>query len=291
MPEREHVQAAGGKPSGLPESGPPLHHLLHHLLLQVRPEDEFPTVAGLARSAENAGWAALLVGGVHDSITLLAGIAPLTRRIGLVAGIDPLVVPPYTAARRLASLDHISGGRAGWRLLGDAAPEIQADFAAAVRALWDSWGEDAHRIDKESGRYIDIAAVKRVDYHGPYYRTAGPLDVPRPVQGYPVHYGSLPETRPDVLLAPGAQAASIAGGSARTALRLDAGAWDRDRHSSRTTPHAHDLVVELPTALATGARLQLPAAGRPAGDGAVVRLRDRLGLPLPATGTQKDFPS
>lgn len=287
MSNHEHIPADADHPSHSDKHERDLPR--YHLLVEVAADVEFSAISALASEADRAGWSALLIDSADDNITLLAGIAPLTRHIGLVAGIDPLVVAPYTAARRLASLDHISNGRAGWRLLGDASPAIQADFTAAVRALWDSWSEHAHLIDKENGRYIDLAAVKPANYRGPYFRTAGPLDIPRPVQGHPVQYGSLVETLPDVLLVSDIDTPAPTYHPVRTARQCDAEAWQREQTASPRESTGQDVIVSLPLNSATAGRLHLPAAERPDDSAAPHRLRDRLGVALPATGALKEF--
>lgn len=138
--------------------------------------------------------------GGFEPLTLAAGLVPHTRRIGLVVGIDPASTPPYTAARRLAALDHASGGRIGWMLPAGLDPAQAADYRAAALALWDSWSDGLHRIDRASGRYVDTSGIRPALHQGPFYRTAGPLDIPRPPQGHPVFYAQAPGPAVDVLL-------------------------------------------------------------------------------------------
>lgn len=270
----------------------------HHLVVPLPPSLAFPWLGLLAQAAETAGWSALLTDGVHDSVTLLAALAPLTRRIGLVAAIDPGQTPPYTAARRLASLDHISGGRCGWRLTGNAPAAQQADYADAVRALWDSWAEDTHRIDTQAGRYIDVDRIRPADHHGPFYQTRGPLDIPRPIQGHPVLYSDLPQTHPDLRLvqpealydadAPGRHTPWHPAGD--WPLRLaDTGAATPDSDVLYTLPpdtvalHAAPAERHAPDASVLSARLRLPH-GRPDNTTPpqASSLRTRLSLPRPA---------
>jgi FMN-dependent oxidoreductase (nitrilotriacetate monooxygenase family) len=111
---------------------------------------------------------------------------------------------PYNLARRFASLDHISGGRAGWNVVttaGEAAArnfsledqpahwrryERAAEFLDAARKLWDSWEDGAAVGDKAAGVWADSSRVHPVNHSGRYFRIQGPLDVPRPPQGHPL---------------------------------------------------------------------------------------------------------
>ena len=172
----------------------------------------------LARLAEDAGFDALFLGDVlallggadrHlsdtlDPIVILSAMAAVTSRLGLIATASTSFDAPFHLARRLASLDHLSAGRAGWNIVtssnllesrnfGLAAlpPHAEryaraADTLDAVTSLWDSWDDDARIADQASGRYLDPARVHAVGHVGPYVCTAGPLNVPRCPQGRPV---------------------------------------------------------------------------------------------------------
>jgi FMN-dependent oxidoreductase (nitrilotriacetate monooxygenase family) len=139
-----------------------------------------------------------------DPIVILSALAAKTKRIGLIGTASTSFDHPYHLARRFASLDHISGGRAGWNIVTssnaleaqnfglDTMPEHDqryaraADVVDAALALWDSWDADARIADKQSGRYLDPAKVRVVDHRGPFIRTRGPLNVPRSPKGRPL---------------------------------------------------------------------------------------------------------
>jgi alkanesulfonate monooxygenase len=140
-----------------------------------------------------------------EPLTAAAALASITSHIGLVATVNTNFEQPYALARRLASLDHISGGRIGWNIVSSLAdgaaksfgieqPASHAeryaradDFVALAKALWNSWEDDAFEgADKESGIYLKADAVHPVHYRGPYYQIDSVLDMPRPIQGYPV---------------------------------------------------------------------------------------------------------
>lgn len=139
-----------------------------------------------------------------DPLTLLPALAAVTDHIGLVATASTSYNDPYHVARKFASLDHISDGRAGWNVVTSANPHEALNFgreehlehdARYVRArefyevvtgLWDSWADDAFIRDVEAGVYFDPARLHVLDHRGEHYRVRGPLNVARPVQGWPV---------------------------------------------------------------------------------------------------------
>ena len=139
-----------------------------------------------------------------EPFTLLSALAAVTERIGLVATASTTFDAPFHVARRFASLDHISGGRAGWNIVTTANPDAALNFgqeeqmdhgARYVRArefydvvtgLWDSFADDAFVRDVESGVYVDPERMHVLDHRGPSLSVRGPLNIARPVQGWPV---------------------------------------------------------------------------------------------------------
>src|SRR5262245_53092513 len=139
-----------------------------------------------------------------EPITLLSALAGVTARIGLVATASTSYNEPYHVARKFASIDHISKGRAGWNLVtsGQAADaynfsrdehyehgiryERAREFAEVVVGLWDSWDDDAFIRDKQSGIFLDPAKMHPLDHKGDWFSVRGPLNVPRTPQGRPV---------------------------------------------------------------------------------------------------------
>ncbi|MEV1295688.1 NtaA/DmoA family FMN-dependent monooxygenase [Pseudonocardia sp. NPDC049635] len=137
-----------------------------------------------------------------DAVPLLAAIATSTRHIGLMCTMSTSLYPPYLLARILATLDHLSGGRAGWNLVtsvGEVAKNFGADalpehderydraeeFLELVTQLWDSWAPGAVLRDRDGLRFADPERIRPVNYEGTYHRAAGPLTVPRPPQRRP----------------------------------------------------------------------------------------------------------
>ncbi len=139
-----------------------------------------------------------------DPLTLLPALAALTRHIGLIATASTSYNEPFHVARRFASLDHISGGRAGWNVVTSANPHEAGNFGReehlehgeryrrarefydVVTGLWDSWADDAFLRDQASGVYFDPAGLHTLDHRGEFFRVQGPLNIARPVQGWPV---------------------------------------------------------------------------------------------------------
>lgn len=139
-----------------------------------------------------------------DPLTLLPALAVVTERIGLIATASTTYNEPYHIARKFASLDHLSHGRAGWNLVTSANPHEAWNFSReahlehadryrrarefyeVVTGLWDSWADDAFLRDQASGVFFDPAKLHVLEHRGPEFQVRGPLNVARPVQGWPV---------------------------------------------------------------------------------------------------------
>jgi FMN-dependent oxidoreductase (nitrilotriacetate monooxygenase family) len=138
-----------------------------------------------------------------EPFTLLSAIAAVTRNIGLAGSATTTYNHPYQVARILASLDHISDGRAAWNLITSGNPaeawnfgfdthpdsidryERAGEFVDVVIGLWDSWSDKAFRFDKASGQYFDPAEMRLLNHHGTHFRVRGPLNMARCPQGRP----------------------------------------------------------------------------------------------------------
>ncbi len=139
-----------------------------------------------------------------EPVTILSALAGVTSRIGLVGTISTSYSEPFTVSRQLASLDHISGGRAGWNVVtspleGSALnysreehpshPEryrIASEYLDVAKGLWDSWEEDAFTRDKETGVFFDPDKLHTLHHKGEYFSVQGPLNIGRTPQGQPV---------------------------------------------------------------------------------------------------------
>ena len=139
-----------------------------------------------------------------EPFTLLSALAGATERIGLVATASTTFDEPYHVARRFASLDHISDGRAGLNIVTTSNPDAALNFGLedhmehderyvrarefydVVTGLWDSFADDAFIRDAASGLYFDPARMHALNHKGKYFSVRGPLNIARPVQGWPV---------------------------------------------------------------------------------------------------------
>jgi FMN-dependent oxidoreductase (nitrilotriacetate monooxygenase family) len=142
---------------------------------------------------------------VHlEPVSLIAGLAAVTSHIGLISTCTTTYNEPYNVARRFATIDHISGGRAGWNLVTSQVEDEAGNFGLArhvdhakrydraiefydvVAGLWDSWEEDAFLRDKESGVWFDFDKMHFQHHRGEHFSVRGPLNVSRTPQGRPV---------------------------------------------------------------------------------------------------------
>ena len=193
-------------PDSAPEANFSLKHLVHCIQTLERGKfDAFFMADHLA--VLNMPIEALKRSGTVTSFepfTLLSALAMVTERIGLIATASTTYDAPYHIARRFASLDHISAGRAGWNIVTTSNPDAARNFGMTehmdhaeryararefhdvVTGLWDSFAEDAFIRDKESGIFWDPSRMHKLDHEGQYLSIAGPLNIARPVQGWPV---------------------------------------------------------------------------------------------------------
>ena len=139
-----------------------------------------------------------------EPLTLLSALAMVTQRIGLAATASTTFEEPYHIARRFASLDHISNGRAAWNIVTTSNPDAALNFGLedhvehderyrrarefydVVTGLWDSFADDAWLRDQESGLFFDPARMHTLNHKGEHLSVRGPLNIARPVQGWPV---------------------------------------------------------------------------------------------------------
>ena len=139
-----------------------------------------------------------------EPLSILAALSAVTSRIGLVATTSTSFSEPYNVARKFATLDHLSDGRAGWNVVTSSGEneahnfnlavhydhefryERAEEFVDVVTRLWDSWEEDGFPFDKDSGVYADPGKFHALDHAGRHFSVRGPLNVIRPPQGHPV---------------------------------------------------------------------------------------------------------
>jgi FMN-dependent oxidoreductase (nitrilotriacetate monooxygenase family) len=141
---------------------------------------------------------------IPDAFTLLSTLVAVTSHIGLVATASTTYNEPYSIARKLATLDHLSEGRAGWNVVTSSMDSEARnygldrqmetadrysrarEFLEVTRALWDSWEDDAVILDPESRTYFDHAKVHHLNHAGRHFQVRGPLSLPRSPQGHPL---------------------------------------------------------------------------------------------------------
>ena len=138
-----------------------------------------------------------------EPVTILSALAVATKKLGVVGTISTSYSEPFTIARQLASIDLISGGRAGWnavtsplegsgRNYGKDHPEhglrydIAAEYLDVVKGLWDSWDDDAFIRNRQTGEFFDPAGMHRLNHQGRFFSVEGPLNAGRSAQGQPV---------------------------------------------------------------------------------------------------------
>ncbi|MFF9275559.1 LLM class flavin-dependent oxidoreductase [Streptomyces griseosporeus] len=171
------------------------------------------------------------VRGRLDAVLTAARIAPLTRHIGLVPTVVATHTEPFHLSKAIATLDYVSGGRAGLRVQISARPneaahfgrrtvpritaydspdtadfvaglfDEAADYVEVVRRLWDSWEDDAEIRDVATGRFIDRDKLHYIDFEGPHFSVKGPSITPRPPQGQPLVTALAHDTVPYRLVA------------------------------------------------------------------------------------------
>jgi len=138
-----------------------------------------------------------------EPISILSALAAVTSKIGLAGTVSSSYSDPFTVARQFASLDLISGGRAGWNVVttpleGSASNysrahpehalryEIADEYLAVTQGLWDSWDDDAFTRNRETGQFFDREKLHALDHKGRFFQVAGPLNIQRSPQGQPV---------------------------------------------------------------------------------------------------------
>ncbi|MFF4898670.1 LLM class flavin-dependent oxidoreductase [Streptomyces sp. NPDC001068] len=189
----------------LPESDPHAHTDLAHYVRLARTAERgtFDSLF-LADGPHLWGSVAQRPAGALEPLTLLTALATATEHVGLIATASTSYNSPYNLARRFASLDIVSGGRAGWNIVTTAGADAArnfgldaepahaeryaraADFLDVARKLWDSWEDDAVVADKAAGVWGDDAKIHPPRHEGPYFRVEGALNVPRSPQGHPL---------------------------------------------------------------------------------------------------------
>jgi N-acetyl-S-(2-succino)cysteine monooxygenase len=141
-----------------------------------------------------------------EPITILSALAAVTSRIGLAGTLSTSYSEPFNVARQFSSIDHISGGRAGWNVVTSPLEKtalnfsktieehpdhpkrykIAAEYIEVAKGLWDSWEDDAFVRDKETGVFFDPEKLHELNHKGEFFSVAGPLNIARSKQGRPI---------------------------------------------------------------------------------------------------------
>ncbi|WP_072803897.1 LLM class flavin-dependent oxidoreductase [Rhodococcoides yunnanense] len=196
-----HHESSWRLPGSNPRAGTDIAH--YQQLAQIAERGKFDSIF-FADSPQLVADVGRRPSGYLEPLQILTAVSTVTEKIGLVATATTSYNEPFNLARAFASLDHISGGRAGWNIVTtaglDAAQNFNldtlpahgdryaraAEFVDVAQKLWDSWDDDAVVADKESGVWGDNTRVRTIDHRGHYFSVRGPLNVPRPIQGYPL---------------------------------------------------------------------------------------------------------
>lgn len=139
-----------------------------------------------------------------EATTMMASLASITKNIGLVATLSTTFTHPFNVARQFATIDHMSGGRAAWNIVTTAHDHEAAnfgleeqldhsiryeradEFVEVTKKLWDSWEKDTLLFDRENGIFLDEKKIHPIYHEGKYFKVRGPINIPRPPQGYPL---------------------------------------------------------------------------------------------------------
>ncbi|WP_319455649.1 MULTISPECIES: LLM class flavin-dependent oxidoreductase [unclassified Mycobacterium] len=150
---------------------------------------EFESFQQLAQTAERGLFDFILLPEGHpDTLSMLAALAAVTERLGLVGTVNTTVNEPFEVARQFATLDHLSDGRAAWNIATSHSDgyERAAEFLTVAREFWDSWDADAIRADESTGVYVDPDRVHDVSHRGAHFDVRGLTTLPAGPQGHPI---------------------------------------------------------------------------------------------------------
>jgi FMN-dependent oxidoreductase (nitrilotriacetate monooxygenase family) len=203
-----------------------------------------------------------------DPLLVLGLVAGATRHLGLACTISTTYFPPYQVARALATLDHLSAGRAAWNIV-TSFQQAEArnfgldehlsreqrydradEFVEVCEKLWDSWADDALKLDPGPPLFADPASIRHIDHDGRYFKVRGPLNVSRGPQGRPVYVQAGASDRGRDFAARWAEVVFItppsleAAKSARADLRARAAKFGRDPDTLKVLPGVCPVVAE-----------------------------------------------
>jgi FMN-dependent oxidoreductase (nitrilotriacetate monooxygenase family) len=196
-----HHEAAWRHPASDPQNAHDVRHFIH--LAQLAERGKLDSIFFADGVAVRGNVRHNSQGGL-EPLSILNAVATHTSRIGLIATVSTSFNEPFNTARKFATLDHLSGGRAGWNIVTSGTEaearnfghdehlehrvryERAAEFVEVATKLWDSWADDALVLDQPSGVYAATERVHEINHSGTHFRVQGPLNVPRSPQGRPV---------------------------------------------------------------------------------------------------------
>jgi alkanesulfonate monooxygenase SsuD/methylene tetrahydromethanopterin reductase-like flavin-dependent oxidoreductase (luciferase family) len=157
-----------------------------HLALQFPPGHlDVESCVQLARTAERGLFDFVLLADTSNPMPVLAALAAVTEKVGLVGAVDTAARQPFEVARQLATLDHLCAGRAGWAVT-DTDHGRAAEFVTVAEALWVSWAADAVVADAEAGVYAQPDRIRAVEHRGEWFDVRGVATLPAGPQGSPL---------------------------------------------------------------------------------------------------------
>lgn len=248
--------------------------------------------------------------GAMDPLMALASIAGVTTHLGLVATASTTYNDPFNLARRVATLDHLSGGRAGWNVVTTFVPDVAANFGNAslppsahrydraeefvdvVRSLWKSWSPQALVGDKINGVYVDGEKVRPINHQGTHFSVRGPATLPRSRQDTPVLFQAgaseagraLAARTADVVFT--AQNTMASAQAFRADIRARARAFGRDPDSVKVLPG----LLPILGGTEAEARVRKRALDELGGDAELKKLALRVGVPVDALALDEPLP-
>ncbi|GIO40136.1 monooxygenase [Paenibacillus antibioticophila] len=196
-----------------------------------------------------------------EPFTLLSALSVVTKDIALAATVSTTYNEPYHIARKLATLDYISKGRAAWNIVTSQTDEEARNFGKdrhlqhelryerakefvdVTRGLWDSWEENALLFNKQTGQFADRSKLHSLDYKGQFFNVHGPLNITRPPQGHPVLVQAGASEAGKEVAAATAELVFAPGGSLEEAQRLyrdlkgRLGKYGRSEHELKVLPY------------------------------------------------------
>lgn len=235
-----------------------------------------------------------------EPLTLLSALAGATSHIGLSATVSTTYHEPFHVARMLATLDHLSGGRASWNVVtsigdldahnfrNDHRPRHEQrhahseEFLDVVKALWDSWEDDAIKIDREAGDFADPGKIHALHHEGTWFSVRGPLNVARPIQGHPV---IVQAGRSDTFKERSAQGADVVFTALRTLPEAQSFYFDLKQRLAKYGRAESDLLLMPPQSLDDLVHYVIPELqnrGIFHTEYSGNTLREHLGLPRPS---------